>query len=178
MALTKDTYVIGSHAFFCRKGDTHGSAQTCGRSNKPVANDAAWIDLGVIAKCRDSHDPGSALDIFRPTPGALHLYDRKRTKGTWKIAFATQELSAIGVQGLYRTLALTSGSTQFNPGEGITMQGWLKLQRYDENNNQRLVLDVWCELILTGEVDFGGEGLAAPEWEAAVLFSTLNTGTL
>lgn len=178
MALTKDTYVIGTQARFCRKGDTHGSAQTCGRTNKPVADDAAWIDLGVINNARDQHEAGDSLDVFAPMPGALHLYDRKRTKGTWKIMFQTKELSALVIQALYRTLALTSSSTQFNPGEGTVIQGWLKLQRYDETNTQRMLMDVWCELVLTSEVNFGGEQLAEADWEATVLFSTLNTGTL
>jgi hypothetical protein len=106
------------------------------------------------------------------------LWEVITTKDELMIKFSAAELSAFAIEALFRTLALTAASTQFNPLEGKTKKGWLKFQSYDNSDAQILVLDVFCILKITGDVPFGGGDLAKCQFEASIIHSTLNTGTL
>lgn len=171
--------MLGTHAFFFRDGDafTVPTAGTAGRESKPGATDAGWVDMGVISESSDSLD-STEVEIYKPAPGRLRLYDVLSTKDKLTVKFTTDEFGPLSVEALYRTLKLTSASTQFNPLEGIPKKGWLKLQRYDQDDNQRMVLDLFVRLKISGDVSMGGADLVKPQFEALVLHSTLNTGTL
>lgn len=179
MGLALASYILGSHAFFFREGDpyTVPAAGTAGRNAKPGATDPAWIDLGVIEEASDSLE-STEIEIYAPTPGRLRLYDSIETKDKLTLKFTTSELSAFAIETLYRTLALTSASAQFNPLEGKPKKGWLKCQRYDQTDAQRIVLDTFVRLKVAGDVNMGGGELVKVPFEAVVLHSTLNTGTL
>lgn len=179
MSLSIAPYIIGTHAFFFRNGDAYTvpGAGTCGRESKPGAADPAWIDLGVIEESSDNLDD-SKIEVYRPGPGRLRLWDVLSTKDKLMVKFTCSELGPLAVETLYRTLALTEASSQFNPLEGVVKKGWLKIQRYDQADAQRVILDLFVMLSISGDLNFGGGELVKPQFEAMVLHSTLNTGTL
>jgi hypothetical protein len=180
MALTKAPYTLGSHAFFFPDGATWTASGggTSSRTAKPPAADAAWINLGIVVGATESPIESEKIDIFAPTPGVLRKYDVVETKRQRKGKLKVKELSPLALQILYRTLALTESSTQYNTLEGKLVKGWLKVQRYDQNDSIRITEDLFVVLEVVSDVEMGGDGLAEVEFEYDVLHSTLNTGTL
>ena len=71
----------------------------------------------------------------------------------------------------------TSASTQYNPLEGATKKGWLKLQQYNQTDAQVNTMDVYVQIKVSGEISFA-DNLVTAQFEARVLHSILNTGTL
>ena len=179
MALTKDTYVIGTHAYFQLEGAAFTSpvAGVVGRESKPDASDTGWIDLGVIEDAEDNLTD-TEIEVYKASPGRLRLYDVINVKDKLTIKVTCKELSPLAVQTLYRCQPLTPTSTQFNPLGGKSVKGWLKIQRYDQNDQQRMIMDVYVRLKVSSAVKFGGDALAETEFEALVLQSTQNTATL
>jgi hypothetical protein len=178
MALTTGLRVVGNHIFFFPDGlaFTVPTAGTCGREVKPGAADTAWISCGIIdtAKIKKNSE---VVEQYAPLPGARRLYDKVETKRGLKITFNTKELSALAVEHLLGTLALTSSSTQYNPLEGVTKKGWLKIQQYDQSDTIINTVDVFVYLTIERDTEFGEKEVEI-EFSADVLHSTLNTGTL
>src|SRR5437867_13369495 len=135
MGLSIAPYVLGSHAFFFRDGDAYTvpGAGTASRTAKPGATDPQWIYLGIIEEASDQLEDNE-IEVYAPSPGRLRLWDIINTKDKLGFKFTTSELGPLALETLYRTLPLTSASTQFNPLEGNTKKGWLKLQRYDQGD--------------------------------------------
>lgn len=161
--------------------DTGGSgtlAGTASRTFRPGANDPELIDVGVCEECSDSREVGNEIEIWTPSPGKLVLNDVIENKHKLMLKFTAQEWGPFSHEVLYLTEALDSSSTQFNPLEGGTKKGWLKVQRYDQDNNLRLVMDLYGKIKISGDVQFGGSDIIKPQFEFLVLHSTLNTGTL
>ncbi len=178
MALNTGSLIVGSHANFFRDGDafTVPTAGTAGRSSKPGAADAAWIDLGIIQDVGVNHEMDER-EVFAPTPGKLRLYDIIATKDRLSLKLTLQEMSPLAFELLFGTLALSSNSTQYNPLEGLTKKGWLKLQQYGQTDAAFNVVDVYCHLKVDGEVKFD-DNIVSVSLMARVLHSTLNTGTI
>jgi hypothetical protein len=81
------------------------------------------------------------------------------------------------VEHLLGTLNLGSASTQYNPLEGVTKRGWLKIQQYDQSDTLINTVDVYVYLTIERDTEFGEKEVEI-EYSADVLHSTLNTGTL
>ena len=162
--------ILGNHGFF------NPESGTATRALKPAANDASWVDLGILSEVTVQHER-EERDIFAPGPGVLRLYDVLETKRQRSINLTAQEMSPKAFELIWGTLALTGASTQYNPLEGSTKRGWLKLQQYGQNDAIFNTVDVWVQMKVSGEVSFG-ENIVAVTFEARVLHSTLNTGTL
>lgn len=180
MPLPQDEYVLSTHGIFFPAGKaftTPGPGGFCGRQAKPAAGDAGWVNLGKLKMSKDKRE-ATKLESFANTPGKRVRYNIKRVKKLLTHKFTCQEFSPLIVQLLFGTLPLDGTSTQFNQLEGSDVQGWLKIMRYDDNNALRMVVDSFVDLELTNEPDFGGEDFCTADLEAAVLHSTLNTGTL
>ena len=185
MALPTDTYLLGAHAWFFRSGDSvttagnYTSADTgaASKTRRPGALDAAWISLGAI---EDAELEGSdtELETWIPTPGRLRRNALISTKEGLMLKWTCSELSAFHFEILMKTLLLSASSTQFNPLEGGIKLGWLKLQLYDQNDAQRLIMDTWGRIKVAGAVQIGGAEIVKPQFEFAVLHSSLNSGTL
>lgn len=178
MPLATRSVILGNHGFFFRDGAsfTVPSAGTAGRTSKPGAADTSWIDLGILSEVTMQHER-EERDIFAPTPGVMRLYDVIETKRQLSINLTAQELSAFAFELMFGTLALTSASTQYNPLEGATKKGWLKLQQYDQGDALVNTVDVYGQIKVSGEVSVG-DNIVAAQFEFRVLHSTLNTGTL
>jgi hypothetical protein len=176
--MTTDRIILGSHAFFFRDGSAYTvpGAGTASRTAKPGAADTGWIDLGILNEVTVQHQR-EEREIFAPTPGVLRLYDVKETKRQLLINLQTMDMSPLAFELMWGTLALTNASTQFNPLEGATKKGWLKLQQYGDNDALFVTVDVFVQLKISGEVTIG-DNIVSAEYEARVLHSTLNTGTL
>lgn len=186
------SYVLGLHAFWFRDGDTYTvpSAGTAGRSFKPGATDPKWIDFGAITDA-DADLDETEIEIWAPTPGVQRLWDIIATKPKLKLQFTTEEFGPFHLETLLRTERLDTASTQFNPLEGAlnqatpavrqyTKRGWLKLQDYSQADpaTPTIALDAFVRLKISGGIKIGGGELVKPQFEAMVLHSTLNTGTL
>jgi hypothetical protein len=180
MALTAGRFVLGTHANFFLDGNAYTvpSAGTASRTAKPGASDPAWVNLGVIESAMEPPIESEKIQVFAPSPGVKRLYDVLETKRVRKGKLKCKDLSPLAIQILYRTLALTGASTQFNSHEGVLVKGWLKLQRYDQTDTIRITEDLFVVLEIVSDIDMGGDGLAEVEYEYTVLHSTLNTGTL
>jgi hypothetical protein len=178
MPLSTGSIIVGSHANFFRDGDafTVPSSGTASRSSKPGAADTAWIDLGIVQDVGVTHDMDER-EVYAPTPGKLRLFDIIATKDRLSLKLTLNEMSPLAFELLFGTLALTNASTQFNPLEGLTKKGWLKLQQYNQSDAAFNVLDVYCHLKVDGEVRFD-DNIVNVSLMARVLHSTLNTGTL
>lgn len=170
--------IVGNHGFFFRDGASYTvpSSGTAGRASKPGAADTGWIDLGILSELNVQHDR-EAREVYAPTPGVLRLYDVIETKRMLKITATCMEMSPLTFELVFGTLSLTSASTQYNPLEGVTKKGWLKVQQYKQDDSIINTLDVFVHLKVTGEINFG-ENIVSIPVEAVVLHSTLNTGTL
>lgn len=170
--------IVGNHGFFFRDGASYTvpSAGTASRTAKPGASDTSWIDLGILSELNVQHDR-EAREVYAPTPGVLRLYDVIETKRLLKITAQAVEMSPFAFELIFGTLALTSASTQYNPLEGVTKKGWLKIQQYNQSDAIMNTLDVYVQIKVTGEINFG-ENIVTVPIEAVVLHSTLNTGTL
>lgn len=160
MSLSTRTLVIGSHAWFALSGATLSdsanvikpsgdatSYTTVAKTAKPSATDTAWVKLGVISSV--VVDPGNQtpIEIREPSPGRLLRASVLRVGPLPKLTVTCKEVQPLALQALFRTLALTGSSSQFNPGE-LTKEimGWLKLQQYDHTDTGVVNLDWWTEL--------------------------------
>lgn len=172
------SYLIGNHAYFVRDGTsfTLPSAGTASRTAKPGANDTSWIDLGIIRSTSIQHSRDT-IDVFAPTPGVKRLWDRHETKRVLAVTITMEEMSPLAWELLMGTLNLTTASTQYNPLEGATKKGWVKLVQYKQDDTPFNTTDIWAHLAIDGDTEFG-DSVVSPVFKATVLHSTLNTGTL
>jgi len=170
--------VVGNHAFIFPEGEafTSPSSGTASRSAKPGAADTGWIDPGIL----DSLKVGKSSDkrdIFAPTPGQRRLYDVIEVNRDLKFTLSLKEASPLMFEHLFGTLPLDAASTQYNPLEGATKKGWLKIQQYDHADELVNTVDVFCFIEIDGDVEFGEETVSY-DLICRVLHSTLNTGAL
>jgi hypothetical protein len=148
------------------------------RTSLPGPTDTVWAYLGII---KDLKTEGSAdeVEVWKPSPGNLRLDDVIHTKPQVKFSFTCSELGPSGVEFVFRTAKLTSSSSEFTPLSATGgIKGWLKSQMYDQDDAQRLIVDSWVILKPTGPINAGGTELAEVQFEARMLYSTLNKGGL
>jgi len=178
MALTSAARVVSNHVWFFRDGDAYTvpSSGTCGRESKPGAADTGWIKLAEVKQLGVTHEK-EEHERFIPSPGKKVRYDVLESKRSINVSFTLDEVQAEGVEFLFGTLALTDSSTQYNPLEGTTKRGWLKIQQYDQDDVLLNTVDLFAHLKVNGEAAFG-DSPAEFAFEGKALHSTLNTGTL
>lgn len=178
--MNKKRSVFGTHAFFFPDGVAYTvpGAGTCGRAAKPGAADPAWFDLGVSTWGKQ---PTHKIEDFdAPAPGRRQLYDKITTRVGLTLKGKMMEISNVMYQMMLATaqLGLTGAGGQYNPLEGDpVVRGWLQLQEYNQENVLINTTDYFVAMTIPGDVTFDDK-LLDIDVEAAVLFSTLNTGTL
>lgn len=158
-------------------GGTILLAGTASKSFRPGPNDASWIDLGVIEDSSEGREQND-IELYGPNPGKIVLTDVIANKHKSMVKLTCQEWGPFHVEMFHLAGELNTASTQFNPGEGIDKKGWLKVQRYDQDDALVEVIDRWVRLKPSGDVNAGGGDVMKPQYEALVLQSILNTGTL
>lgn len=184
MGLLKDIIQLSKTAWFVRDGDafTQPAPGTVTRAAMPSLDplDAAWNEIGLIEDFEHDYSGGQDLEVWRPSPGRLELYESREVKSKLTIKFTSAELSPLAVEVFYRTSQkLTAASAQFNPGSGALRQGWLHMQCYDASNDSlRLTMSLYGRIKITGGMKGQDGSIIKPTWEFLKLYSTLNTGGL
>lgn len=180
MGLVTREMAIGSHAWFVRSGDafTTPAPGVAGVAALPDPNDNSWLPLGDVEDWEDSMSEDEK-PVYAPAPG--HLV-RKRiitTKQDLDFKLTVNQVSALVFECFYRsTQKLNANSFQFNPLSAVPREGWLKLQRYSDEDVLIFSADLWVQLKVTGGMKGGGGNIVLPEFKAALLYSALNTCAL
>ncbi len=181
MGLILGTYALGKHAWIFREGDpfTVPAPGTAGRTSKPDATDPAYIDIGAIESWEDDISGGQDQEVWQPSPGRLVLQDAIEIKAKHTCKFTTGQLSPFALEAFYRTTQkLDSNATQFNPMSARLRRVWFHTQLYDQDDVQRLSLDLFGRIKVMGGMKSADGGIVKPEFELLVLYSTLNTAGL
>lgn len=177
--MTPDSIIIASHAWFIREGTafTSPGAGTVAIDDKPDAAETKWIALEDLQNF--NYDPQSEdREVYAGTPGQIRLTNVKETKRNLVLTFTVQKLNPFIFEMLTKSGELDgTPAQQYNPLEGKTMRGWLKVQQYDDSDALVNTMDVWSHLKINGGVEMGDD-IVRPQFTAKVLHSTLNTGQL
>jgi hypothetical protein len=172
MQATK-SIATGDKIYFFRAGDafTVPEAGTCGSGDKPAGTDPKWINLGVVKSHDDAHANEQVQEVMAPigNSGILGLKKKVFTKIGLDLKFVTSEVSPLAMQAFYRTGNLDNTSAQFTPLISAPPEGWLKVQRYDQDGTAHLIMDAYVQLDVTGGMKSGDGTLVEPEWTASVL---------
>jgi hypothetical protein len=183
--------ILGNHVYFFRDGadlsvagiGPSGAVATpakAGRSVKPAAEDAAWIEFGVVNSLGIAPE-SSVEEIYAPSPGTLELYDVVENKRKRTLKFDCEELSFLSFELAFHTKPLSAAGGQYNPGSGKTVKGWLKVEQYDQNSDDDSdpinTVDTYVHLKLDGELKCD-ENHVKTAIQALALRSALNTGNL
>ena len=179
--MTRKARFIGSHIYFVREGTafTLPSSGTVSKTSKPGANDTSWGKFAVVKTIEI--DPGNQTpyELTEPAPGLLQRSDVIMPGSLPVYSVTLKELDATAIELIFNTLALTSSSTQFNPGErNTTVKGFWKFQTYDQNNDPVFTLDTYGAISLKSGVTLDPTQVTEVQVEIRPLFSTLNTGSL
>lgn len=184
MGLITREMAIGAHAWFVREGDAFAAgldvnggplaAGVVSNAAIPVANDPSWVDMGVIEEWEDELKD-EEKETWAPSPGHLVRSRVIVTKQSLTCKLTTNQLTALAVETFYRSAALTPESFQFNPLSNVPKDGFMKIQRYSEEDVAILSGDLWCQLKVIGGIKGGGGNLIMPQFQAAVLNSVLNS---
>lgn len=171
--------ILGTHLLFFRNGAsfTVPSAGTCSRTTKPGATDTGWVNLGVLADVQVEKQ-SQKVELWGPTPGRLRRVKVLETKLSLDVTFTCREISNLSLEAMFGTAPLANNTAQWNPLEGVEIEGWLKGQIYDQGDAQFVILDHWVCLTVDGPVRIDpGEELTSVRMKAYGLHSPLNTGS-
>jgi hypothetical protein len=95
------------------------------------------------------------------------------------ITYTLQQLSPVCIQLLFGTAPLDKTSTQWNPTEGPgRVNGWIKHQQYNQNDVLVTVADLYCSVSISEDLTADPSALTEVSFEARLLTSSLNTGSL
>lgn len=171
--------IVGAHVWFAREGEnfTIPTNGVVSRTAKPGANDASWDYLGIVGEATMEHRREQA-EVWGPTPGRLALMDVLDFKHQLTLTATLRELGPKQSEYFYNTGRLNSTSTNFNIFSSPQINGWVKFQAYDEQNNLLETLDFWAHATVTGQRTFDGQRLAELQVQFQLLESPLNAGLL
>jgi hypothetical protein len=181
MSLLTRTLALATHAFFFREGDAFAlpAPGVCGVNAKPDADDDSWIEPGTIESSEDAITDEEKKTVWKPVPGHLVKSDELTLKQGMDFKFTCNELSPLALEAFYRTSQkLDNASAFFNPLSAVPKKGWLKLQRYDHEDAEVLVADLWVRLRVTGGMKASGGELSMPEFTGTLLYSQYNIITI
>lgn len=133
-----------------------------------------WIPLGGIEDWNPQISR-QETDIYTPSPGARVLSETlvRRTESNHQ--FTMQDLSELTMELLFA--AGGEITADFVPLGGTgQVQGWLKCQGYNSDNEKIVVFDVWSKLGVNNP-RFGDDH-AKLQLQVKVLQNALNSGTL
>ena len=156
-------------AWFIREGKaiTLPSVGTVGYSVLPDPSED-WINIGKVAKWTRKVDR-TAEDVMAPSaaaPGLLSRQARITTGVKEDYEFETLELNALALGLAFGAPdELTSATDTFVPNSTYSVNGWLKLQKYTDKNENFFNRNLWCQL--DAEVSEGG--IIKPKFMAYVI---------
>jgi hypothetical protein len=172
------SYALGSHAWFFPAGAafTSPAAGTVAVDAMPDKNDPKWPDLNIgdIEDWSDKKNEDTE-ETFRPGPGLLKRKEIITFFQSLDMELTTNSLKRIAMQIMYgsdTTLDDTHG--QFAPLSAVPPEGWLKLQRYTQDDELVFAADLWVRLDVTDAAS-GNKKIVKPKFMAKLLDSDLNT---
>ena len=157
--MTLNTLVIGSHIWFCRGGTTIDStainASTAPPDITPTDN---WISLGCVEDVSVERDLQRET-LYCPSPGQYKKKKNITIQKDMRFQLTMREHSNVFFEMLYATTgpianAASGGSFVPNDDEG-TIEGWWKMQKYDQDDNLIVAMDVWGEASIEGAIPLG-----------------------
>lgn len=169
--------IIGSHAFFIPEG-TVIDGVTVARDAKPDASpETNWTDfkIGSVERLQ-VQNTGTAVDRWAPNPGVYQIRKRLMTQRQITYTLGLQEWDELTLVRLLFGGGEPSGGV-FVPGsQQNDVEGWLKIQSYDQNNDIILTIDTWTAIRVE---DFTFQNSVEPyNLIGQVLSSELNVGQL
>lgn len=172
------SYALGSHAWFYPEGKafTSPTAGTCAVDALPDKDETTWASL-FLGDCEEWADKKTvdSEDVFKPNPGVLVRKDIVTHFQSLDIELTTNSLRRIAMQIMYGSaVELTTGVGQFTPLASPPPNGWLKIQRYTQENELVFAADLWVRLDVTDTAS-GNKKLVKPKFSAKLLASDLNT---
>jgi len=183
--------ILYPHAWFARIGESWTAPSAGGpvsaNTKPPVdAADASsnllYFSLGRLANATETPSIGTRKEIWTGSPGRLVLGSEIPSKVKQEITASCQDLTKLAIQLLWSTanlsLDLAATAEQFNPMEGTSiLEGWLKIQYYDQDNNFVANVDRWGGLSFEGSYTADGDNLEY-QLKHTVYHSQYNTGVL
>jgi hypothetical protein len=173
MGLLQNVYQFAKHASFAPDAD--GS----GRNTLPTSDQL--IDIGLIEGFEHDWSKGQDLEIWRPSPGHLELYESREIKNSLTMKWTGGELGPLAIQTFYRAKEDTSGTgvVQFTPGSSQLKKGWLFIELWDADTDTLMIT-----LFLYGRIKIAGgwkseeTSIVKPMWEFLKLYSALSNAQL
>lgn len=182
MSLVKDVIQLSAFAWFMRDGDafTLPAPGIAARESKPSGADPAYIELGLIQDWDPDYSGGQDLDVWRPSPGHLELYEMREIKARLNLKITGGELSPLALEIFYRaSQKMDETTSQFNPGTAALRTGWCHIQAYDQKTDVlKLTMDLYGRIKITSLGKTGDGSIMKPTWEFLKLYSTQNTAGL
>jgi len=171
--------ILGSHLWFARDGATI-DATTVDKDTLPVfsSTKAEWLALGSVEEFEPQHTKNMIKRRAPITDGGRYETRVKiPLESELMLAFSLQEFEQINFEMLFGADGIDAGDGSFVPNSRRTqIIGWLHLDAYDQENDQIVELDAWCEL---DQQPFRfGENLNTHALTAEVLGNSLNSGIL
>lgn len=182
MNTTVKSLATGDFVYFFKEGDALEDASLCSRTNIPDTSDENWTDrlIGNVESLEPTLVDDDEQKIMAPAgqTGVIATKDVVQTKIGMELKFTTNEMTRLAAQCFYRSQDLTDASTYLNPMSQVPPKGWLLVQRFDQDGQEHIVLQVWVRLKVTGGMKSGDGSILKPEWSALVLWNTNNIASL
>lgn len=146
-------------------------------TTKP-SQDADWLAAGHVSEL--VIDPQVTERVVRAAaPGKVRRLDVVETARETNVRVTLEQTNRWLYESIFGADTLAAGTdVQFNPEEGGTLRGWVKLAAYDQDDTLALTVDLWCRIKAAGPMTIGTGNSITCELELQTLYSSLNTGQI
>jgi hypothetical protein len=173
------SYALGSQAWFYPENTAYTSpvpGGNVGQNNLPDKNDPGWVNMfiGDVEEWQDKKKVETD-EILKPSPGHLVRKDILTFFVGLDIELTTNSLRRIAMQIMYgSSTVLSAGVSQFTPMSAVPPRGWLKLQRYTQDDVLVFAADLWIRCDVQ-EMSSGNKKTVKPKFMINLLDSQYNT---
>lgn len=147
----------------------------------PDGADPLWSSwsLGVVENWQMDPKFANAEEILAPNPGHLVKVKTIVPYQTPMFNFALKQTPKQAIEMIMNSAQITDASTSFVPTAGTPgMEGYIQCQNYDNSDNLILNVIFWCFLKLKSPLKADPKAMTKPEFEAEMLYSVNNSGTI
>jgi hypothetical protein len=183
MSWTKANMFVGSHLWFIRQGTafTSPGVGTVDNANIPDNNEPLWDNyyLGIVESMSIDPKFAGAEEILAPNPGHLVKLDTVIPYQTPIFGFTLKNLVKEAIEMAFNAADIIDATVSFNPTAGTSgIRGYVKCQNYDHADHLLLDWQAWVFLKLKSPLKFDGKTMTKPEFEAELLYSVNNVGSI
>lgn len=183
---TQKSLFIGAHFWLFPVGSAFtspGAGNLTQNGTWPDVNEPTWGNYALGACESYDIDPKLATSeiILAPSPGAVQPVNEIVPYSVPELSFTLLLVDALAVQLAFNTQQLFgSNQNQVNPNgsAGPGVQGILKCQNYDQNNNLILNVQSWAFVKLKSALKGAPKTMTKPEYTATLLYSPNNLLTV